>query len=301
MYSYPKYNEVDPTPLLVPFYLVFFGMMVADAGYGLVMLIASFCAMKFIKLTKKNEDFARFFFYLSFPTIFFGFIYGSFFGDAVKIPGLIDPSRDINTILGMSIVLGVIQIFFGLGIKAFVLIKAGKKRDAFYDVGAWLITLISIGLLAGSIMLKWPPIMKYVSIGGLILGSVVIVLTGGRTEKTKGAQIGQGLYALYGITGYVSDLVSYTRLMALGLAGGSIAGALNMLIAQLPQGIVAIIIGPIIFVLAHVFNLLLGLLGAYVHTARLQYVEYFSKFYEGGGKPFTPFKSSEKYINLKNN
>ncbi len=301
MYSYPKYNEVDPTPLLVPFYLVFFGMMVADAGYGLVMLIASFCAMKFIKLTKKNEDFARFFFYLSFPTIFFGFIYGSFFGDAVKIPGLIDPSRDINTILGMSIVLGVIQIFFGLGIKAFVLIKAGKKRDAFYDVGAWLITLISIGLLAGSIMLKWPSIMKYVSIGGLILGSVVIVLTGGRTEKTKGAQIGQGLYALYGITGYVSDLVSYTRLMALGLAGGSIAGALNMLIAQLPQGIVAIIIGPIIFVLAHVFNLLLGLLGAYVHTARLQYVEYFSKFYEGGGKPFTPFKSSEKYINLKNN
>ena len=89
--------------------------------------------------------------------------------------------------------------------------------------------------------------------------------------------------------------------MALGLAGGSIAGALNMLIAQLPQGIVAIIIGPIIFVLAHIFNLLLGLLGAYVHTARLQYVEYFSKFYEGGGKPFTPFKSSERYINLKNN
>ena len=301
MYSYPKYNEVDPTPLLVPFYLVFFGMMVADAGYGIVMLIVAFCAMKFIKLTKKNEDFARFFFYLSFPTIFFGLIYGSFFGDAVKIPGLIDPSRDINTILGMSIVLGVIQIFFGLGIKAYVLIKDGKKKDAFYDVGAWIITLVSIGLLAGSIMLKWPSIMKYISIGGLIVGAVIIVLTGGRTEKTKGAQIGQGLYALYGITGYVSDLVSYTRLMALGLAGGSIAGALNMLIAQLPQGIVAIIIGPIIFVLAHIFNLLLGLLGAYVHTARLQYVEYFSKFYEGGGKPFTPFKSSERYINLKNN
>ena len=154
MYSYPKYNEVDPTPLLVPFYLVFFGMMVADAGYGIVMLVVAFCAMKFIKLTKKNEDFARFFFYLSFPTIFFGLIYGSFFGDAVKIPGLIDPSRDINTILGMSIVLGVIQIFFGLGIKAYVLIKDGKKKDAFYDVGAWIITLVSIGLLAGSIMLN---------------------------------------------------------------------------------------------------------------------------------------------------
>ena len=301
MYSYPRYDEVDPTPLLVPFYLIFFGMMVADAGYGLVMLIVSFAAMKFIKLSKKNEDFARFFYYLSFPTIFFGFIYGSFFGDAVKIPGLIDPSRDFNTILALSVVLGVIQIFFGLGVKAYLLIRAGKKKDAFYDVGAWLITLISVGLLAGTIILKWPSFMKYVSIGGLIVGSVTIILTGGRTEKSKGAQIGQGLYALYGITGYVSDLVSYTRLMALGLAGGSIAGALNMLIQQLPQGIVAIVIGPIIFILAHIFNLLLSLLGAYVHTARLQYVEYFSKFYEGGGKAFTPFKSSEKYINLKNN
>lgn len=301
MYSYPRYDEVDPTPLLVPFYLVFFGMMVADAGYGLVMLIVAFAAMKFINLSKKNEDFARFFYYLSFPTIFFGFIYGSFFGDAVKIPGIIDPSVDFNTVLVTSIVLGVIQIFFGLGIKAYTLIRIGKKKDAFYDVGAWLITLISVGVFGGSIVLGWPPVVKYISIAGLIFGSIVIILTGGRAEKSKGAQIGQGLYALYGITGYVSDLVSYTRLMALGLAGGSIASALNMLIQQLPQGIVAIIIGPIVFVLAHIFNLLLSLLGAYVHTARLQYVEYFSKFYEGGGKPFTPFKSSEKYINLKDN
>lgn len=300
MYSYPKYNEVDPTPLLVPFYLIFFGMMVADVGYGIIMLVAAICAIKFIKLNKKNRDFARFFYYLSFPTIFFGFIYGSFFGDAIKIPGLIDTSRDINTILAISVTLGVIQILFGLGIKAYTLIKSGKKKDAFYDVGSWLITLTSAGILGGSIALGWSPIAKYIGIAGLIIGSIIIVLTGGREEKTKGAQIGQGLYALYGITGYVGDLVSYTRLMALGLAGGSIAGALNLLIDQLP-GVAAIVIAPILFVLAHIFNLLLGLLGAYVHTARLQYVEYFSKFYEGGGKPFTPFKSSEKYINLKNN
>ena len=300
MYSYPKYNEVDPTPLLVPFYLIFFGMMVADVGYGLLMLSVAFGAMKFIKLSKEKEDFVRFFYYLSFPTIFFGLIYGSFFGDAVKIPGIIDTSRDINSILAISIVLGVIQIFFGLGIKAYTLIKAGKKKDAFYDVGSWVITLVSAGMLGGSIALGWPSVVKYISIGGLIFGSIVIVLTGGRAEKTKGAQIGQGLYALYGITSYVGDLVSYTRLMALGLAGGSIAGALNLLINQLP-GVAAVVVAPILFVLVHIFNLLLSLLGAYVHTARLQYVEYFSKFYEGGGKPFTPFKSSEKYINLKNN
>lgn len=299
MYSLPKYNEVDPTPLLVPFYLIFFGMMVADVGYGLTMFAVAFCAMKFLKLDKKNQDFARFFLYLSIPTTIIGLIYGSFFGDAVKIPGLINPTEDVNTLLVASLVFGVVQIFFGLGIKAYALIKSGKPKDALYDSGSWLITLISIGLLAGSIMLGWSPIIKYISIAGMAVGMIIIVLTGGRAEKTKGAQIGQGLYALYGITGYIGDLVSYTRLMALGLAGGCIASALNLLMQSL-TGFWVILI-PVVFILAHVFNLLLSLLGAYVHTARLQYVEYFSKFYEGGGKAFTPFKASEKYMNLKEN
>lgn len=148
-------------------------------------------------------------------------------------------------------------------------------------------------------MLGWPSVVKYIAIAAMIFGMIVIVLTGGRQEKTKGAQIGQGLYALYGITSYIGDLVSYTRLMALGLSGGCIAGALNLLMKSLTGP--AIILLPFLFVAAHVFNLLLGLLGAYVHTARLQYVEYFSKFYEGGGKAFAPFKASEKYMNLKEN
>lgn len=299
MYSLPKYNELDPTPLLVPFYLIFFGMMVADVGYGLTMFAVAFCAIKFLKLDKKNQDFARFFLYLSIPTTIIGLIYGSFFGDAVKIPGLISPTEDVNTLLVASLVFGVVQIFFGLGIKAYALIKSGKPKDALYDSGSWLITLISIGLLAGSMMLGWSPIIKYISIAGMAVGMIIIVLTGGRAEKTKGAQIGQGLYALYGITGYIGDLVSYTRLMALGLAGGCIASALNLLMQSL-TGFWVILI-PVVFILAHVFNLLLSLLGAYVHTARLQYVEYFSKFYEGGGKAFTPFKASEKYMNLKEN
>ena len=299
MYSLPKYNELDPTPLLVPFYLIFFGMMVADVGYGLTMFAVAFCAIKFLKLDKKNQDFARFFLYLSIPTTIIGLIYGSFFGDAVKIPGLISPTEDVNTLLVASLVFGVVQIFFGLGIKAYALIKSGKPKDALYDSGSWLITLISIGLLAGSMMLGWSPIIKYISIAGMAVGMIIIVLTGGRAEKTKGAQIGQGLYALYGITRYIGDLVSYTRLMALGLAGGCIASALNLLMQSL-TGFWVILI-PVVFILAHVFNLLLSLLGAYVHTARLQYVEYFSKFYEGGGKAFTPFKASEKYMNLKEN
>lgn len=300
MYSFPRYNEVDPTPLLVPFYLLFFGMMVADAGYGLVMFILTFIALKFLNLEKSKKDFARFGLFLSIPTIFFGAIYGSYFGDIIKIPGLLVPTKDVITILGASIIFGVIQIFFGLGIKFYSLYRMGRTNDAIVDVGSWIITLVSIGIFAGSGMLGWPTVIKTISIVGIIIGALLIVYSGGRHEESKGAQIGQGLYNLYNITGYIGDLVSYSRLMALGLSGGSIAVALNMLITQM-SGWYAIIVVPLLFVLAHLFNLALSLLGAYVHTARLQYVEYFSKFYEGGGRPFTPFTASEKYMNLKEN
>ncbi|MDU5107407.1 V-type ATP synthase subunit I [Clostridium sp.] len=301
MYSYPKYNEIDPTPLLTPFYLIFFGMMVADVGYGLVVLIASIVALKFLKLNDSMKDFMKFFFYLSFPTIFFGLVYGSFFGDAIAMPfKLIDTNKDVMTIVALSLALGVIQIFFGLFIKAYSLIRLGKGMEALLDAGSWIITLLSIGGIAAVKFLNLPSFLNTLFIITAIIGAILIVIAGGREEKSFGAKAGQGLYALYGITGYVGDLVSYTRLMALGLAGGSIAGALNLLIHTLP-GVAAIIIGPVLFVLFHIFNLGLSLLGAYVHTARLQYVEYFGKFYDGGGKPFKAFKSSEKYIRIKRN
>lgn len=301
MYSYPKYNQIDPTPLLAPFYLIFFGMMVADVGYGLLVLIGAALALKFLKLDEGKKDFAKFFLYLSFPIIFFGAIYGSFFGDIITLPTqIIDTNKDVMTIVILSLALGVIQIFFGLFIKVYSLIRIGKAKDALLDPGSWIITLLSIGGIAAVKFLKLPNILGNIFIGTAIIGAILIVIGGGREEKSTGAKIGQGLYSLYGITGYVGDLVSYTRLMALGLAGGSIAGALNLLIHTLP-GVAAIVIGPILFVLFHIFNLGLSLLGAYVHTARLQYVEYFGKFYEGGGRPFKAFKVSEKYIKIKRN
>ena len=302
MYSTPKYDEIDPTPLLTPFYLLFFGMMVADMGYGLLMILATGFVLKKFKLDEGTRKFIKFFFYLGFPTIGFGAIYGAFFGDLIpSLPRLIDTNKDITTILILSIVLGAIQIFCGLGIKAYMLIKAGKPLDAFYDVGSWVITLISLGVvLAGAFVGGVPSIVKNIAIVLMIFGMVVIVLTNGRGAGSKAAELGQGAYALYGITSYVGDLVSYTRLMALGLAGGSLAGAFNMIIGLFSSNIVALILfGPLLFVFGHIFNLALSLLGAYVHTCRLQYVEYFGKFYEGGGRAFTPFKAEEKYINLK--
>ena len=275
--------------------------MVADVGYGLLVLIASIIALKFLKLNNSMRDFMKFFFYLSFPTIFFGLVYGSFFGDAITMPfKLIDTNKDVMTIVVLSLVLGVIQIFFGLFIKAYSLIRIGKSKDALLDAGSWIITLLSLGGIAAVKFLSLPSFLNILFIITSIIGAILIVIGGGREEKSFGAKAGQGLYALYGITGYVGDLVSYTRLMALGLAGGSIAGALNLLIHTLP-GLAAVLLGPVLFVLFHIFNLGLSLLGAYVHTARLQYVEYFGKFYDGGGRPFKAFKSSEKYISIKRN
>ncbi|MDK0537093.1 V-type ATP synthase subunit I [Clostridium perfringens] len=293
MYSLPRYDEIDPTPLLTPFYLVFFGMMVADLGYGLVLFAGSLLAMKLLNLDEAQEKFAKFFMYLSIATTIAGAIFGTAFGFELKF-GLINPSKDTNLLLILSVGFGVIQIFFGLFIKAYMLIRDKQYLYALFDVGSWIMLLIGLPMIFfdGPISL----VGKVLS----IVGSILIILTQGRDEETKGAQIGQGLYALYGITGYVGDLVSYTRLMALGIAGGSIAAALNLIIGMFP-GIAVIIVGPLFFIAAHTFNMLLSLLGAYVHTARLQYVEYFSKFYEGGGKAFTPFRTINKFITIKRN
>jgi V/A-type H+/Na+-transporting ATPase subunit I len=290
MYSLPKYTGLDPTPLLTPFYMIFFGMMVADIGYGVIVTLAAFFVLKKFKLDEKKQRFAGFFFYLGITTTIWGAIYGSFFGNLVPLPALINPNKDIFTILYLSLGFGVVQIFVGLFIKAYILIRDGKPLDALYDAGSWIITLISIGLL---VAFHWT-IAKYT----MILGMAMIVLTNGRQAASMGARLGSGLYALYGISSYIGDLVSYTRLMALGISGGSIAGAMNLIMGYFP-GISIFIIGPLFFVLVQIFNLLLGLLGAYVHTCRLQYVEFFGKFYEGGGKPFTPFTMTNKYIKIK--
>ena len=294
MYSYPKYNEIDPTPLLTPFYIVFFGMMVADFGYGLALFLGTVAVLKLFNLDDGMKKFIKFFMYLSISTAAFGLIFGTVFGIDIKESlgiGLISPSKDTNMLLLLAVGFGVIQIFFGLGIKAYMLIRDGKPLYAFFDVGSWVMLLVGLAMLV-------VPSLKIVGIALAVIGSIVIVATQGRNEATTGAKIGQGLYALYGVTSYVGDLVSYTRLMALGIAGGSIAAALNLIIGMLP-GWSVIIVGPLAFIGAHIFNMLLSLLGAYVHTARLQYVEYFSKFYDGGGRPFSPLSTINKYITLK--
>ncbi|MBE2989454.1 V-type ATP synthase subunit I, partial [Sneathia sp. DSM 16630] len=293
-YSMPSYNEIDPTPLVAPFYWLFFGMMVADFGYGLLVTILSGIVLKTCNLKEAMRKNVKFFFYLGFSIMLWGAIYGSYFSLPLGIPGLINPTTDYNTILKLSIVIGLIHVFVGLGAKAYMQIRDGKPLDAFYDVGLWYLTLTTVILLLLGKYMGFNPIAMKVIKYIMILSMIGIILTGGREVKNIGGRIGLGVYSLYGISGYMGDLISYARLMALGLSGGFIALSVNQICAMVGFKPATIIFVIIIFVFGQTFNILLSLLGAYVHSARLIYVEFFGKFYEGGGKEFKDFKIDEK-------
>ncbi|WP_243277752.1 V-type ATP synthase subunit I [Clostridium yunnanense] len=294
MYSLPRYSEVDPTPILSVFYFLFFGMMLSDAGYGLIMMAASAFALYKVKDKDKRKSY-KMFFLAGISTVIWGAIYGGWFGDlpsyfGIVPPKLLDSTADITTIFGLSLGFGVVHIFIGLGIKAYMLIRAGHMKDAIYDVFTWYITLIGAFLAIAGIGGKLGVIM-------LVLGLVGLLLTQGRTAPTIGGKIGWGIYGVYGITSYLGDIVSYSRLLALGLATGFIANALNLIINLIPSPF-KYVLAPFLFIGLHTFNLLINALGSYVHAARLQYLEFFNKFYEGGGKKFTPYKLSDKYIKI---
>lgn len=297
MYSMPRYNEVDPTPFLAPFYWLFFGMMIADAGYGLLLLIGTYVLLRF-NLSDSMRKNIKFFNYLGYSTILWGLIYGSVFGGAIEIPQLIDPAGDYMTVLIISIALGAVHMFLGMAMKAYVLIRDGHSIDAFFDVFSWYMVLIGAiyMILAGPLSLPGRNIAKYIMIAGML----IIVFFTGREAKSPVGRIASGAYNLYGISSWLGDFVSYLRLMALGLAGGFIGVAINMIAGTVASsGLVGIIFAAVIFIGGQLFNLALSALSAYVHTLRLTFVEFFGKFYEGGGKKFNRVRKETKYINIK--
>ncbi len=310
-YSMPSYDDIDPNPIMSLFYYIFFGMMFSDAGYGLVLSIACGWLAFFKKFEKRKKDLFRMFFFCGLSTTFWGFMYGSFFGNAIDTVAKVFFNSDFSlaplwintvteplTLLIFSIVIGLIQIIIGLSIKFYTLVRRKKFMEAIATVLDWILILLGIGIFATGKTVN-SDIISLVGLILSILGTSLVVLLGG--YKNKGAmKIFGGIISLYDITSYISDALSYSRLMALGIATGVIANVVNILGSMAGNGILGFIVFVIISIVGHAMNFGINILGAYVHTNRLQYVEFFSKFYEGGGKKFIPFGMNTRYIKFLN-
>jgi V/A-type H+-transporting ATPase subunit I len=200
------------------------------------------------------------------------------------------------TLLLFSLGMGILQLFAGLLIKFYMLYKEKKYMAAFSDTVPVIIFVIGFAIIGAGIIVELPENISVLGLPLIAVGAVLIILTGGRSSKSIIGKFGGGLYALYNIaTGYIGDILSYSRLLALSLVTGVVAGAVNML-AAMPGNIVIFVI---IFIVGHVMNIAINLIGTYVHTNRLQYVEFFSKFYEGSGVEFKPLKLNTKHFIIK--
>ena len=297
MYGLPKYGELDPTPFTAPFYLAFFGMMAADLGYGALLWLGTFLLLKLFHFDKGMRRNLKFFHLLSYPVMLWGIVFGSAFGADLPFQPL-SLSNDLITIMILSIIFGVVQIMVGLSLGAYANLKKKAYSDAYTSHIGWLAILTGLILyVVGGMVLN---ISWIATIGSSIsiIAAIGIVVVTVLTSDNKWGGLASGLYNLYGISGYVADIVSYTRLMALAVSGGSIASAFNMLVGFLPP-VARFSAGIILIIALHGLNIFLSFLGAYVHGLRLQFVEFFGKFYEGGGRALKPFKTYEKYIDIK--
>lgn len=321
-FGLPKKGEIDPTFIMSFFYVFLFGLMLSDAAYGLIISLA--CGIVLWKYKGMEEGLKkslRMFFFCGLSTLFWGLMFGGFFGDLVKVVAntffhkdmtlqavWFEPLNDPMRLLLYSLLFGIIHLFTGLGIKGYMMIKDGRYLDCLYDVGFWFALLIGLLLLlipselfasiAGQTFI-FPAFVNVLAKVLTIIGLAGIILMSGRRKKNPALRIALGLYDIYGITSWLSDVLSYSRLLALGLATGVIAQVVNSMASMMGDGILGAIFFIVVFIIGHTLNLAINLLGAYVHTNRLQYVEFFGKFYEGGGRPFEPFKQNTKYIRIK--
>lgn len=314
MYSLPGKNDIDPNAIMSFFYYLFFGMMFSDAGYGLLMVIAT----AFILIKCKPEGNKRktvlMYFFCGISTMFWGIMFGSFFGDLINVirtnylglPEMrlyvwLNPQGD-DLMLTMlwCFLFGIVHLFVGLAVKGYLEWRQGDKLGAICDVLSVYLAVGGAAPICAGMIIDIPDIVKTVGKYCALVGVVLIVLTAGRASKGMFGKLGSGLYALYNtISGYLSDVLSYSRLLALGLVTGIIGSVVNLM-GTLPENMaVKTVLFIIVFVVGHAINFGINIIGAYVHTNRLQYVEFFSRFYEGGGRAFNPLKVNSTTFKLK--
>jgi V/A-type H+-transporting ATPase subunit I len=294
----PQAGALDPSPFLAPFFFIFFGLMLGDAGYGLVLGVAGLWLVKRAKAVGLGRQLMYLLSLCGISTFLAGVLTGSWFGNLFGIPPLwFDPLKDPVKMLVLSLALGVVQIFTALGVKAYDNVRKGNRLDALYDQGFWLVFLSGLVLLLVSA--GGPRLAVFGRVGKYLApaGAVALILTQGRAHRNPLARLGAGLLSLYGVSAYLSDVLSYSRLLALGLSGTVIAMVLNYG-ANLVKGVPVVgwLLMLVILVGGHLFDLLISAVGAYVHASRLQYVEFFTKFVEAGGQPFRPLTEGHRYL-----
>ncbi len=305
LYALPTYSSgLDANPFMAFFFLIFFGLMMGDVGYGIIITLVSWLILKKTRPAEGSimKRLMQLGFLCGLSTIVWGAFFGGFFGDAVKAfsthmlgreilikPILFDPMADPMTLFILSLVFGFIQIFLGMCLNAYKLIKHGQILDAVFDVGFWLLILVGV-----------PVCLLNVNAGLIVMaaGALGVLCTAGRSKSGFLSKLAGGLGSLYGITGYLSDILSYSRLLALSLATAVIAQVMNTMGTLGGPTVLGWVLFILVFIVGHVFNVAINILGTYVHTSRLQYIEFFGKFYEPGGRAFSPLFNKTKYVEI---
>jgi V/A-type H+-transporting ATPase subunit I len=326
-FSLPVKGEIDPTMMMAVFYYLLFGIIMADAGYGLLMVAA--CGGLLLKGHKTMEPFMKnfmtMFFYCGISSVIWGVAFGSYFGDLIDVvavnyfgaqntpiipPLWFFPINKPMQMLTFSMALGIVHLLTGLVVKAYQLIRQKDYIAILYDSVSWFILILSCTVILCSMAMIQSILGVSMEIPKSIINlcaiaagicSVIIIATNGRESRNPFKRFLKGLYALYGISGYLGDVLSYSRLLALGLAAGVISSVVNKMAAMVGGGVVGPILFLMIVLFGHTLNFAISVLGAYVHTNRLQYVEFFGKFYGGGGRAFQPFNMNTKYYKIKEN
>ena len=323
-YALPGIGEIDPTMIAAIFYYGLFGMMLSDAGYGMIIFFGCIFLLNKYKNTMEEgmNKTLRMFRNCGLATIIWGFIFGSFFGDTINIvashffdrPDIgmkalwVVPVEKPVAVLALAFVIGIVHLFTGLFVNGYQSLKDGRTMDAICDCGFWfcwvggaILFLLGTEMIRGMFNIKWmlPPALQMLAKIMIGVGLIGILLFEGRTSKNPVKRILKGVYGIYNTTGWLSDVLSYSRLLALGLATSVIASVFNQIGTLAGKGIFGAIFFIILFLIGHTLNILINALGAYVHTNRLTYAEFFGKFYNGGGEEFHPFTENTTYYRVK--
>ncbi len=318
MYAYPKYGTYDPTFIMSIYYFIIFGLMFADVGYGLLLVLGGFLLPKLMHFKPNMTRVFRMFGYCGISCTILGFVFGGWFGDlpyalmtgmmgyesveAAKaaapifnglgpllggLPFSLNPLENPMAFLIISLIIGAIHLIGGMAVKFYLLCKEGKALDALFDIVAYWVLFAGIGL-----------VFVNTTVGLILLGigALTIVATYGRDKKNPIMRVLMGFKGLYDLINYASDLLSYCRILALGLAAGVISQVVNLIATMGGPTVPGFLLMVIVLLIGHILNMAINILGSFVHTGRLQYLEFFGKFYEDGGEPFDPALPSETYV-----